>query len=75
MRNVDIPFEFSKTEKERIKVKLEEYVQEKIRDELQAQLFCHAMGCIDCSNDRAEQCKTRNWLIGYMDAFKEEMIK
>lgn len=76
MRNVDIPFESSKNQKEKMAIELKKYAQGETLKELQILIFAHAMRCDKkCGGNNNNYCEISEWLHGYVKAFKEEMIK
>jgi len=80
MRDIHIPFQPSKRQKEtmikELGPKLKKYAQEETLKELGYLRMSHAMNCNNkCGGGNNNDCDVREWLHGYVEAFKEEMIK
>ena len=76
IRDIDIPFEPSKTQKETMATALKKYAQGETLKELGYLRMSHAMNCDKiCGGQNNDDCDIREWLIEYVEAFKMEMIK
>lgn len=79
IRDIHIPFHPSKRQKEALikglVPQLKKYAQEETLKELNMLVMSHAFSCDKkCGGKNDEFCEIKEWLIDYIEAFKEEMI-
>lgn len=54
--------------------RLKKYAQEQTLKELHRLIISHAFGCDkNCGGKNDDPCEIKEWLIDYIEAFKEEM--